>query len=29
ARYIWRYATGVGEQEDQEILRIGWILEDC
>ena len=29
ARYIWRYATGVGEQEDQEIIKTGWVLEDC
>ena len=28
ARCIWRYATGIGEQEDQEIIKIGWILED-
>ncbi len=25
---IWRYATNVGEPEDQEILESGWILED-
>jgi Fe-S-cluster containining protein len=28
ARCIWRYATGVGEQEDQEIIKTGWVLED-
>ncbi len=25
---IWRYATNVGETEDQEILESGWIPED-
>ena len=25
---IWRYATNVGEPEDQETLESGWILED-
>jgi hypothetical protein len=25
---IWRYATGVGEQEDNEIIKTGWILEE-
>ena len=25
---IWRYATQVGETEDQEIFESGWILED-
>ena len=25
---IWRYATGVGEQEDQGIIKTGWILEE-
>ncbi|MCP2505756.1 MAG: YkgJ family cysteine cluster protein [Nitrosopumilus sp.] len=28
ARCIWRYATGIGEQEDQEIIKTGWVLED-
>jgi len=28
ASFIWRFATGVGEQEDQQILESGWILED-
>ena len=25
---IWRYATNVGEEEDQNILESGWILEE-
>ena len=25
---IWRYATGIGEQEDYEIIKTGWILEE-
>ena len=28
APIIWRFATGVGEDEDQNILESGWILED-
>jgi hypothetical protein len=28
AMYVWRYATGFGEQEDHEIIKTGWILED-
>ena len=28
ASFIWRFATGVGEQEDQQILESAWILED-
>jgi len=28
APVIWRYATGVGEEEDQGIVESGWILED-
>ncbi len=28
AGVIWRYATNVGEVQDQEILESGWILED-
>ncbi len=28
ASFIWRFATGIGEQEDQKILETGWILED-
>ena len=27
AEIIWRYATGVGETEDQQMLESGWILE--
>lgn len=26
--HIWRYATNVGEIEDQEIMESGWILEN-
>ena len=26
--YIWRYATGIGEKEDHEIIKKGWILEE-
>ena len=25
---VWRYATKIGESEDQEIFESGWILED-
>jgi len=28
ASFIQRFATGVGEKEDQHILESGWILED-
>ena len=28
ATYIWRFATKVGEQEDQQVLESGWILEE-
>ena len=28
ASFIWRFATKIGEQEDQEILESGWILEE-
>ena len=28
ANYIWRYATGIGEKEDKEIIKTGWILEE-
>ena len=28
ATYIWRYATGVGEQENYKIIKTGWILEE-
>ena len=26
--HIWRYATNVGEVEDQELMTTGWILEE-
>lgn len=26
ARYIWRYATGIGEPEDKEAIETGWSL---
>ena len=28
ARHIWRFATEVGEKEDENILESGWILEE-
>jgi len=28
APVVWRFATGIGEEEDQDILESGWILED-
>ncbi len=28
AAHIWRFATEVGEQEDQKIFESGWILEE-
>ncbi len=28
ASFIWRFATGIGELEDQQILESGWILEE-
>ena len=28
ATYIWRYATGIGEKEDDKIIKTGWILEE-
>ena len=28
ASFIWRFATDVGEQEDQSVLESGWILEE-
>ena len=28
APIIWRFATGIGEEKDQKILKSGWILED-
>jgi Fe-S-cluster containining protein len=27
APHVWRYATGVGEDDDSEIIESGWILE--
>ena len=28
ATCIWRYATGVGEKEDEKIINTGWVLEE-
>ena len=28
ALFIWRFATGIGEHEDKQILESNWILED-
>ncbi|CAD6514534.1 conserved hypothetical protein, UPF0153 [metagenome] len=28
APYIWRYATGVGEESDKDQIHTGWILEE-
>jgi Fe-S-cluster containining protein len=28
APFIWRFATGVGEESDKEQIEIGWILEE-
>ena len=28
ALFIWRFATGIGEKEDQEEIQTGWILEE-
>ena len=28
ANHIWRYATGIGESKDKEIINKGWILEE-
>jgi len=28
APFIWRFATGIGEEEDQRVLKSGWILEE-
>lgn len=25
--HIWRFATGIGEDEDKKIIESGWILE--
>ena len=27
APFVWRYATGIGEEEDQPQIKTGWILE--
>jgi uncharacterized protein len=27
-QFVWRYATGIGEQEDKEEFQSGWILEE-
>lgn len=26
ARYLWRYATGIGEKEDTNKIKVGWFL---
>ncbi len=28
ARYVWRYATGIGEPDDRPVIKTGWILDD-
>ncbi len=28
ARFVWRYATGIGEEEDKSQIKMGWILEE-
>ena len=28
APFVWRYATGIGEEEDKSTLQTGWILEE-
>jgi hypothetical protein len=28
ASFIWRFATKIGEPEDQQILESGWILDE-
>ncbi len=28
ATFIWRFATNIGEKEDQAVLKSGWILEE-
>jgi len=28
ASFVWRYATGIGEIEDKDIIQKGWILEE-
>ncbi|PIW35728.1 MAG: zinc/iron-chelating domain-containing protein, partial [Nitrosopumilales archaeon CG15_BIG_FIL_POST_REV_8_21_14_020_33_23] len=27
APFIWRYATGIGEESDKNQIKIGWVLE--
>ncbi|MDH3677754.1 MAG: YkgJ family cysteine cluster protein [Nitrosopumilus sp.] len=29
APFVWRYATGIGEEEDKFQIKTGWILEEC
>ncbi|HJW20037.1 MAG TPA: YkgJ family cysteine cluster protein, partial [Candidatus Nitrosotalea sp.] len=26
APYIWRYATGIGESQDKDLIKTGWFL---
>lgn len=26
--FVWRYATGIGESEDADVLQTGWVLEE-
>ena len=28
AKYVWRYATGIGELNDKSIIKTGWILDE-
>jgi Fe-S-cluster containining protein len=28
APFVWRYATGIGEEEDKHQIKTGWILEE-
>jgi len=28
ARFVWRYATGIGDEEDKSQIKMGWILEE-
>lgn len=28
ATFIWRYATGIGEESDKDQIETGWVLED-
>ncbi len=27
SKYIWRYATGISEEQDKDLVELGWILE--